>query len=220
LFLDEIADMSIKTQAKVLRVLQEQRFEPVGGRDQVHVDVRVLAATNKGLEQEIQNGRFREDLYFRLAVIPLHVPALRERREDIPLLLDHFLRQFAKAQNRAPKTLSEKALALLCDYGWPGNVRELRNLAERLMIMAPGDTITPDDLPVLLRGELARTAATLFERDLGPLRDAREYFERRYIEQKLQECEGNVSRTAQVLGLERSHLYRKLRAYGIAVDRG
>ncbi len=219
LFLDEIADMSLKTQAKVLRVLQEQRFEPVGGSDSIHVDVRVLAATNKGLEQEIRDGRFRDDLYFRLAVIPLHVPALRERGEDIPLLLDYFLRHFAREQGRPPKTLSEPALAVLCDYGWPGNVRELRNLAERLMIMAPGEVIVPADLPATLHTDRGGPERPVFEHDLGPLREAREYFERRYIEHKLQQCEGNVSRTAQLLGLERSHLYRKLRAYGIEVER-
>ena len=211
LFLDEIADMSLKTQAKVLRVLQEQRFERVGGGATIQVDVRVLAATNKDLGEEIRQGRFREDLYFRLAVIPLHVPPLRERREDISLLIDHFLAFFAHELGRRLKKMDEAAMARLTGYAWPGNVRELRNLVERLMIMVPGETIGLRDLPPGIRGKEER----LPEGDSTTLREARIAFEKRYIERKLAEMEGNVTRTAEALGLERSHLYRKMRAYGI-----
>ncbi len=215
LFLDEIADMSLKTQAKVLRVLQEQRFERVGGTATIQVDVRVLAATNKDLQEEIRAGRFREDLYFRLAVIPLHVPALRDRPEDVPLLVEHFVIQLARELGRRPKQLERPALERLQTYAWPGNVRELRNLIERLMIMAPGDTIGVRDLPPAVRGntEAVDRSESLWE--AASLRDARHAFEKRFIERKLAELEGNVSRTAQALGLERSHLYRKMRALGI-----
>jgi two-component system nitrogen regulation response regulator NtrX len=222
LFLDEIADMSLKTQAKVLRVLQEQRFERVGGTSTIRVDVRVVAATNKDLEEEIRQNRFREDLYFRLAVIPLHVPALRERREDVPVLVEHFLAWFAQELGRKPKSVDREAMAVLGAYAWPGNVRELRNLVERLMIMAPGPTIGTADLPPAVRGQAngaERPAEALGERDFPSLREARIAFEKAYIERKLAAAEGNVSRTAQILGLERSNLYRKMRAYGIEVDR-
>ncbi len=218
LFLDEIADMSLNTQAKVLRVLEEQRFERVGGSDPIEVDVRVLAATNKNLEEgELPAGRFREDLYFRLAVIPLHVPALRERREDIPALIDHFLQRFAAEAGRRPKTVDAQALERLVAYAWPGNVRELRNLSERLMIMAPGDVVTEADLPPRVRG----TDATVpVESDYASLKEARETFERLYIERRLGAAGGNVSQTARDLGIDRRHLYRKLRAYGIDPERG
>jgi two-component system nitrogen regulation response regulator NtrX len=222
LFLDEVADMSLKTQAKVLRVLQEQRFERVGGSSTIRVDVRVLAATNKDLEDEIRQNRFREDLYFRLAVIPLHVPPLRERREDIPVLIEHFLAHFAAELGRRSKTVETAALARLAAYAWPGNVRELRNLVERLMIMAPGAVIGLADLPAHVRGTpngAEPTAGDLWNRDYPSLREARGAFEKAYIERKLADLEGNVSRTAQVLGLERSNLYRKMRSYGIEVDR-
>jgi two-component system nitrogen regulation response regulator NtrX len=215
LFLDEIADMSLKTQAKVLRALQEQRFERVGGTATIQVDVRVLAATNKDLQEEIRAGRFREDLYFRLAVIPLHVPALRDRPEDVPLLVEHFVIQLARELGRRPKRLERPALERLQGYAWPGNVRELRNLVERLMIMAPGETIGFSDLPPAVRGntEADDRPESLWE--AASLRDARDAFEKRFIERKLAELEGNVSRTAQALGLERSHLYRKMKALGI-----
>ena len=216
LFLDEIADMSLKTQAKVLRVLQEQRFERVGGMATIQVDVRVLAATNKDLQEEIRAHRFREDLYFRLAVIPLHVPALRERPEDVPLLVEHFVAQLARELGRRPKRLEPPALERLQGYAWPGNVRELRNLVERLMIMAPGDAIGVRDLPPGVRGdgtEAADQSESLWE--AASLREARDAFEKRFIERKLAELGGNVSRTAQALGLERSHLYRKMKALGI-----
>src|SRR6185295_5222281 len=217
LFLDEIADMSLKTQAKVLRALQEQRFERVGGGAPIQVDVRVLAATNKDLEKEIRDGRFREDLYFRLAVIPLRVPPLRERREDVPLLVEHFVAFFARELGRQPKAVERTAMERLRAYAWPGNVRELRNLVERWMIMTPGEAIRENDLPAAVRGDgsAADPARSVWAADYGSLRDARDAFERFFIEKTLAEQDGNVSRTARALGLERSHLYRKMRAYGI-----
>jgi two-component system, NtrC family, nitrogen regulation response regulator NtrX len=219
LFLDEIADMSVKTQAKVLRALQEQRFERVGGAAPIRVDVRVLAATNKDLEGEIRQNRFREDLYFRLAVIPLKVPPLRERREDVPALVEHFIALFASELGRRPKRVAPEAMARLSEYSWPGNVRELRNLVERMMIMAPGETIGLRDLPPAVREEGVDRSRGVWDGDYPSLRAARIAFEKHFIERKLAELDGNVSRTAQVLGLERSNLYRKMRAYGIAVER-
>jgi two-component system nitrogen regulation response regulator NtrX len=219
LFLDEIADMSLKTQAKVLRVLQEQRFERVGSTEAIQVDVRVLAATNKNLEEEIEHGTFREDLYFRLAVIPLEVPPLRERRADIPMLVQHFLDQFATELGRRPKHCDQPALDRLSDYSWPGNVRELRNLCERLMIMVPGQEIAASDLPANLRSESTDRLRGLWDRDFPTLKEARDEFEKSYIERKLQENGGNVTRTAEALGLERSNLHRKLKAYSIEVER-
>jgi two-component system nitrogen regulation response regulator NtrX len=227
LFLDEIADMSLKTQARVLRVLQEQRFERVGGTATIRVDVRVVAATNKDLEEELRQGRFREDLFFRLAVIPLKVPPLRERAEDVPILVAHFVALFAHELKQRPKTVDREALKLLKEYSWPGNVRELRNQVERMMIMVPGGTIGVGDLSAAIRGAGAPPdggareagARALWEADYASLREARGAFEKHFIERKLAELEGNVSRTAQALGLERSNLYRKMRAYGIAVER-
>jgi two-component system nitrogen regulation response regulator NtrX len=219
LFLDEIADMSLKTQAKVLRVLQEQRFERVGGAAPIRVDVRVLAATNKDLEGEIRLGRFREDLYFRLAVIPLRVPPLREHLDDVPVLVAHFIALIARELGRRPKSVEREAMACLKDYSWPGNVRELRNLVERMMIMVRGDAIGPRDLPPAVRGEAPERSRGPWDADFPSLREARGAFEKHYIERKLAELAGNVSRTAQALGLERSNLYRKMRAYGIEVER-
>ncbi|HEY6323089.1 MAG TPA: sigma-54 dependent transcriptional regulator [Thermoanaerobaculia bacterium] len=248
LFLDEVADMSLKTQARVLRVLQEQRFERVGGTSPIRVDVRVLAATNKDLEEEIRQGRFREDLYFRLAVIPLRVPPLRARAEDVPILAAHFIALFAHELKQRPKAVDREAMRLLEEYAWPGNVRELRNLVERMMIMVPGATIGASDLAAAIRADggsgggsggssgsggtggsggsggaggnaRARAERALWEADYASLREARGAFEKHFIERKLAELEGNVSRTAQVLGLERSNLYRKMRAYGIEVER-
>jgi two-component system nitrogen regulation response regulator NtrX len=216
LFLDEIGDMSLKTQAKVLRVLQEQVVEPVGGATSVRVDVRVLAATNKELTGEIRAGRFREDLYFRLNVIPISVPPLRDRPDDIPLLAEHFMTELAREYGRRPKKLDSGASTGLRSYRWPGNVRELRNVIERLMIMVPGDTITLSDLGILdsgLPGEAVDGATSL------PLHEARERFEREYILRALAAQQGNISRTAEALGVERSNLYRKMRAFGIAPSR-
>ncbi len=217
LFLDEIGDMSLKTQAKVLRALQEQIVEPVGGTTSVRVDVRVLAATNKDLPAEIRGGRFREDLYFRLNVIPIYVPPLRERPDDIPLLAEHFMAELAREYGRRPKKLDPGAETGLRSYRWPGNVRELRNVIERLMIMVPGDTITLNDLAFLdggaFGGAEAATGTPL------ALHEARDRFERDYILRALAAQQGNISRTAEVLGVERSNLYRKMRAFGIAPAR-
>jgi len=217
LFLDEIGDMSLKTQAKVLRALQEQVVEPVGGTSSVKVDVRVLAATNKDLPSEIRAGHFREDLYFRLNVIPIFVPPLRDRESDIPLLAEHFMKDFAREYGRRPKRLDPSASAGLRSYRWPGNVRELRNVIERLMIMVPGDTITAADLSFL------DVSAAIAPDEPGapalPLHEARERFEREYILRALAAQNGNISRTADALGVERSNLYRKMRAFGIAPAR-
>ena len=216
LFLDEIGDMSLKTQAKVLRVLQEQVVEPVGGAASVRVDVRVLAATNKELPAEIRLGRFREDLYFRLNVIPIFVPPLRDRPDDIPLLAQHFMTELSREYGRRPKQFDAGAAAGLRSCRWPGNVRELRNVVERMMIMVPGDTIRLSDLSFL-------DAAGLVELEepgpVAPLHEARDRFEREYILKALAAQHGNISRTAEVLGVERSNLYRKMRGFGIAPAR-
>ncbi|MGE5360937.1 MAG: sigma-54-dependent transcriptional regulator [Bacteroidales bacterium] len=220
IFLDEIGDMTLKTQAKVLRVLQEQVFEPVGGSSSIRVDVRVLAATNKDLQAEIRENRFREDLYFRLNVIPIFVPPLRERTEDVALLAGHFMEEFAREYGRRVKTIDPSALAVLRQYAWPGNVRELRNVIERLMIMVAGDTIAARDLAFLGAGAAAApTAETAHEPPLR-LSEARGRFERDYIQRTLAAHDGNISRTADVLGVERSNLYRKMRALGMAPARG
>jgi two-component system nitrogen regulation response regulator NtrX len=214
LFLDEVGDMSLKTQAKVLRVLQEQTFQRVGGQQTVKVDVRVLAATNKDLEAEIAAGSFRSDLYYRLNVIPIAVPPLRARGNDILLLAEHFLRRFAAEEAQPKKKLSSGGAAKLKGYHWPGNVRELRNVIERLAILLPGDTIDAENIQLGTRAEVAPEIASNL-----PLREARDEFERQYILSRLREYAGNVSRTADALGVERSNLYRKLNAYGIRVER-
>jgi two-component system nitrogen regulation response regulator NtrX len=213
IFLDEIADMSLKTQAKVLRVLQEQVMERVGGTQRIKVDVRVLAATNKDLPSEIRAGRFREDLYFRLNVIPIYVPPLRDRQQDIPLLAEHFMALLAAEYGRRPKRLAPEAAARLQQYAWPGNVRELRNVIERLIIMVGGDTITAQDLGFLGRDGVPEAAS--HQGPVQPLAEARDNFEKEYILQTLAAQQGNMSRTAEVLGVERSNLYKKLRAFGI-----
>jgi len=213
IFLDEIADMSLKTQAKVLRVLQEQVMERVGGTQRIKVDVRVLAATNKDLTAEIRAGRFREDLFFRLNVIPIFVPALRDRQQDIPMLAEHFMALVAQEHGRKPKRLASEAAARLQHYAWPGNVRELRNVIERVNIMVGGDTITAQDLRFLGRDGMPELPAD--EGPVAPLSDARDQFEKDYILRTLAAQQGNMSRTAEVLGVERSNLYKKLRAFGI-----
>ncbi|HXT70051.1 MAG TPA: sigma-54 dependent transcriptional regulator [Vicinamibacterales bacterium] len=214
LFLDEIGDMSIKTQAKVLRALQEQVVEPVGGQHSVKVDVRVIAATNKDLATEIRHGRFREDLYFRLNVIPVYVPPLRERGDDVIRLAQHFVVEFAREYGRRPKSFSTGAMDILRVYRWPGNVRELRNTIERLMIMAPGDVVEPPDLAFLDIG--AAPPRPAIGSKVEPLFDARDAWERSYILSALASFDGNISRTAEALGLERSNLYKKMKALGIA----
>ncbi len=221
LFLDEVADMSLKTQAKVLRALQEQKVEPVGGAQSVTVDVRVIAATNKNLEEEIRAGRFREDLFFRLNVIPFQVAPLRERREDIPQLVRHFAAEFSAEYGRKPKQLAPEALDQLVALPWPGNVRELRNIIERLVIMTPGERIEAHHVPDPLLGgtpATARPAAGALT-DFSSLAEAREDFEKRYIWKKHQECGGNMSRTAEALQVERSNLYRKMKGYGLIQPR-
>jgi len=216
LFLDEVGDMSLKTQARVLRALDEQRFLPVGATQPVHVDVRVIAATNKDLEEEIARGNFREDLFYRLNVIPFFVPPLRERKEDIPELVKEFLQEFGAQYGRPHVEMHPDALDALRQYHWPGNVRELRNLVERVLILNPKTLrIERRHLPTLVARDGARSGARAEE--FSTLQEAREAYERDYILKKLDECHGNVSRTAEALGLERSHLYRKMRALGVAV---
>jgi two-component system nitrogen regulation response regulator NtrX len=212
LFLDEVGDMSLKTQAKVLRALEEQRFEPVGAHEFVRVDVRIVAATNKNLEQEISRGNFREDLFYRLNVIPFYVPPLRERLEDVPTLADHFLREFSALYGRKPKELTPEAYRVLGEYSWPGNVRELKNLMERIVILNPQVRIDARHIPL----SVARKPADRSAESFASLQEVREAAERDYILRKLDETQGNISRTAELLGLERSNLYRKMRALGIA----
>ncbi len=214
LFLDEVGDMSLKTQSKVLRVLEEQRFEPVGSNAAVKVDVRVIAATNKKLEEEIARGSFREDLFYRLNVIPFSVPPLRERPEDIPILARFFLSEFSSAYGRRTKELSSAALDVLMRYPWPGNVRELRNLIERLVIICPQQRIEPQHLPP----EVFRGAARSPQQPYSTLHEARSAYEREFILRKLQENQWNMTHTAAALGLERSHLYRKMKMLGISAE--
>jgi len=214
LFLDEVGDMSLKTQAKVLRVLEEQAFERVGGKETLRVDVRVLAASNQNLPDLIAHGRFREDLFYRLSVIPIEVPPLRQRPEDIPILVEHFITLFSGENGKRPKTISVEALAYFLSYDWPGNVRELRNMVERLVIMTPGDVIDPDALPPPLRPRDAPATVEDTQRE-KTLKEAREAFERAYILGELRAHDWHMTRTAEKLGIERSHLYRKLKSYGI-----
>jgi two-component system nitrogen regulation response regulator NtrX len=213
IFLDEIGDMSLNTQAKILRILQEQRFERVGGSQTIQVDVRVLTATNKDLEQEIAVGRFRQDLYYRLNVIPIHVPPLRERKEDIPALIDHFLKTYATLTNGVKKTITEGVVKKFMQHDWPGNVRELKNIIERLVIMTPGTSITHDDVP-----PLGTRSTSELERimEMDPLKDARSEFERLFIAKKLAQCGNNISKTADLIGVERSNLHRKIK--GLEID--
>jgi two-component system nitrogen regulation response regulator NtrX len=213
LFLDEVADMSLRTQAKVLRALEEQAFTRVGGTRTITTDVRVIAASNKNLDEEIQGGRFREDLFYRLNVIPFFIPPLRERIEDIPHLVGHFIESFAAEQGLPAKTVSAEALDLLRAYQWPGNIRELKNIVERLLIMGGRVTITAADIPSPIQ-----SAPVLDQKEfqhLLSLREARAEFEKGYIADILAQNAGNVSRTAKILGIERSNLHRKLKALGI-----
>src|SRR5713226_1309514 len=212
LFLDEVGDMSLKTQSKVLRVLEEQRFEPVGSSQTLTVDVRVLAATNKNLEQEIARGAFRQDLFYRLNVIPFFVPPLRDRTEDIPILARHFLNEFSSAYGKKTRELSDAAMDILLRHPWQGNVRELRNLVERLVIICPQARIEPHHLPP----ELFRGVAESPQHPYSTLHEARSAYEREFILRKLQEHRWNMTQTATALGLERSHLYRKMKSLGIA----
>ena len=223
LLLDEVADMPLETQGKIVRALQEQGFERVGGATRVKVDVRVLATTNRDLQAEIAAGRFREDLYYRLAVVPLRTPALRERREDVPALARHFMARSAVTSGMAPREVGEDALAALQAYDWPGNVRQLRNMVDWLLIMAPGEAreaIRADMLPP----EVGSAAPAMLKLDRSseimtlPLRDARELFERQYLEAQLLRFGGNISRTANFVGMERSALHRKLKFLGVHAE--
>jgi len=215
LFLDEVGDMSLKTQSKLLRTLDEQRLTPLGGEETITVDVRVIASTNKDLEEEISKGNFREDLFYRLNVIPFFVPPLRERKEDIPLFARHFLKELAATYGRRPREMNDEAIEVLMRYSWPGNVRELRNVIERIVIMNPTTTrFERKHLPPLVYRDGTRRAS---RSEFSTLHQARDAYERDYILKKLDENHGNVSRTAEVLGLERSHLYRKMKTLGIAV---
>ena len=211
LFLDEVGDMSLRTQAKVLRALEEQRFEPVGAAESVQVDVRVVAATNKNLEEEIERGNFREDLFYRLNVIPFFVPPLRDRREDIPLLADHFLREFTTAYGRKPKELTPEAYRVLAEYHWPGNVRELRNLIERIVILNPQVRVDARHIPLNAARRAAATGPGPFRQPAGGPRGRRA----RIHPQEARRDQRNVTRTAELLGLERSNLYRKMKTLGI-----
>jgi two-component system nitrogen regulation response regulator NtrX len=220
LFLDEVADMPLETQGKIVRVLQEQTFERVGGSQRVEVDVRVVASSNRDLQAEISAGRFREDLFYRLSVVPIKVPALRDRREDIPLLARHFMARGADAARLPAREFGEDALAALQAYTWPGNVRQLRNVVDWLLIMAPGEAQEPvraDMLP----NEITAIAPTVVKWDKGseimtlPLRDAREVFEREYLLAQVTRFGGNISRTAAFVGMERSALHRKLKSLGV-----
>jgi two-component system nitrogen regulation response regulator NtrX len=218
LFLDEIGDMSLATQAKVLRVLQEQRFQRVGGAKPIEVDVRVIVASNKNLPEEIKKGNFREDLFYRLNVIPIHVPSLRDRREDIPLLVRHFISLMVEEQGLKPKQITKEAVELLTQYDWPGNVRELKNMVERLMILAPRPVITPEDLELLPEGQIPVgpvNAARIS--DHLSLRQSRAVFEKEFILQRLKKNDWNISKTAEDLQIERTHLHRKIKLLGIEI---
>ncbi len=214
IFLDEVADMSLKAQAKILRILQEKKFERVGGTRIIETDVRVVAATNKDLEKEMEAERFRQDLYYRLHVIPLKIPPLRDRKEDIPLLASRFLKEFSLKEGIEEKTISNGASDLLMGHDWPGNVRELKNIIERLVIMTPGKTIKPEDVPPFLKNAPLEIGEDVLL-SLHSFRQAKTEFEKRFISRKLQEAEGNVSKTADLIGLERSNLHRKIKSYGL-----
>jgi two-component system, NtrC family, nitrogen regulation response regulator NtrX len=222
IFLDEVGDMSAKTQAKVLRVLQEGEVERLGSARTIKVDVRVIAATNKDLEAEIERGNFREDLYFRLSVIPIRVPPLRDRREDIPALVRHFVDIFSRESNRRPMRFSPAALDFMQKARWKGNVRELRNTVERLLIMTPGDTIDVDDLRDVVRVEtrpvVVAEAAGGNNMAPGTLREFKESAERKFLVEKLRENAWNISKTAEVIGTPRSNLYKKLEQYAITQE--
>lgn len=215
LLLNDITELSDKAQEKLLRVLQERRFQRVGGRDLLPVDVRVIAATRMDLEQEVREGRFREDLYHRLNVVPFHVPSLREHPEDIPALVWHFSDQIAKDGGFPRKEISPQAMAMMSEYAWPGNVRELRNFIERVYILTPGEFVDVHDLRF---AGLSISGGT--STDFTTFREARAAFEKDFLLKKIQENHGNISRTAEMIGLERSYLHRKIKAFGIEVQKG
>jgi two-component system, NtrC family, nitrogen regulation response regulator NtrX len=218
IFLDEVGDMSAKTQAKVLRVLQEGEVERLGSARTIKVDVRVIAATNKDLEQEIEKGTFREDLYFRLSVIPIRVPPLRDRREDIPALVRHFADLFSRDNNRRPQRFTQAALEHMQKARWKGNVRELKNTVERLIIMTPGEAIDVDDLREIVRIDSKTPVGDNEKERPGTLREFKESAERTFLVGKLRENNWNISKTAEVIGTPRSNLYKKLEQYGISQE--
>jgi two-component system nitrogen regulation response regulator NtrX len=216
IFLDEIADMSLEAQSKVLRVLEDMQFERVGGVEQIKVDVRVLAATNKNVSEEIRNNRFREDLYYRLNVVPIHIRPLRERREDIPLLIEYYLEFFGSENNKKKKGIDKDALHFLSgEYGWPGNIRELKNLMERLSILARGDSISLEDV----QGNIPSVQEKMTLNAGAGLRVAREEFERTFIEDILHKNDYNVSKAAKALKIERTNLYKLLKKLDIEIKR-
>jgi two-component system, NtrC family, nitrogen regulation response regulator NtrX len=215
IFLDEIGDLSLKAQAKVLRVLEEGEVQPVGSPEIKKVNVRVIAATNKNLEEEIKKGNFREDLFFRLHVVPIHSPSLRERKEDIPLLIEHFITYFSEENNYKKKTFSPAALSLLLEYPWKGNVRELRNLVERLLIMCRSDPISSQDLPEYIGSQGAGGEPALLQ--IKNWKEYKSHSEKIFLEQKLKEYGHNVAKTAREIGLPRSNLYQKIESLGIMV---
>jgi two-component system nitrogen regulation response regulator NtrX len=217
IFLDEVADMSLKAQAKVLRILQEKKFERVGGNKLIPTDVRVLAATNKDLEKEMEEGRFRQDLYYRLNVIPLRIPPLRDRKEDISLLIAQFIKDFALKEGEVEKEVTDEVLAVLMRHNWPGNVRELKNIIERLVIMTQARVISKCDLFPLFEEGKIETVRFEPEIAMDSFRAAKQDFERQYIIRKLREFDGNISKTAEAIGLERSNLHKKIRSYGLEV---
>ncbi|OHB32931.1 MAG: Fis family transcriptional regulator [Desulfuromonadaceae bacterium GWC2_58_13] len=221
LFLDEIGDMSLKTQAKVLRILQERKFERVGGSRTIEVDVRVIAATNKDLAEEINRGNFREDLFYRLNVLPFDVPPLRERKGDIPKLITHFLELYCSKECREIKAVSPQAMELLVNYSWPGNVRELKNIIERLVIMVPDKQITERHLPAATfsRKPTEIRPNTTAIAEVATFREAKEEFEKDFLIQKLEENDWNISRTAEAIEIERSNLHRKIKSFGIELKK-
>jgi len=224
LFLDEIADMPLTTQGKILRVLTDQSYHRIGGQRPVKVDVRVLSATSRNLADEIAATRFREDLFYRLNVVPVRIPPLRERREDIPELVDYFLARFAAERHMPTPSISEEAMAALQAHDWPGNVRQLRNIIERTIILAPGDRVSCIEVdllpPEVLENQNAMGGSTAAVAIMGsPLREARESFEREYLKIQIRRFSGNISRTASFIGMERSALHRKLKALGIGEKR-
>ncbi|TGL99550.1 sigma-54-dependent transcriptional regulator [Leptospira jelokensis] len=214
LFLDEVCDLSLALQSKVLKAILDQKIERVGGKDSVPVDVRIIAATNSNVEEAIREGKFREDLFYALNVIPLELPPLRERNQDIPLLVEYYLKKSISENHLPNKTIDREGLDALSSHFWPGNVRELANIIERLSILVPGETIRAKDVKEALHG--FKKANEMVAR--GDLKHAKEEFERQYIIKTLQICEGNVTRTSKALGIERTHLYRKLRSLNISVD--
>ncbi len=220
IFLDEVADMSLSAQAKVLRVTQELKFERIGGEESISVDTRIISATNKDIKEEIRNGRFREDLYFRLNVIPIFVPPLRERREDIPLLVRYFLEKFSKQTNTTPKDISSEGLKILLDYNWPGNIRELKNFIERINIMTDEDVISSESVLYYLDKNKEEKDSGLLKGFKGmKLNEAKEYFEREFILRELNEHKFNISRTAEALGIYPSNLHGKMKKFGIQCDK-